>query len=997
MAEPGSGNTDDSWEYVENPGADQTIHVSAAASDPPNSEHHPKEPAADNDTADSGSVAGGEDDRNCSEQKKDSNSSCLDKRNEKLQGDQKGNESVQDEQHDIEEISRTQPLSGFVSSNNSQVDSDNEKAKDKNHDDSGLGDSSGAGIHKINVDAKCSPSGDSSETVTDKTSVCDSSEESSQNTSEMGSSLKCPSCVGKSDQSLEDLQCASTKKSLKHSETTEVVYDTAKRAAQRPVKQQGLAKSGDDEVVDSSQAEQTVPQQTRNSMQEIECEDTHLLEVLGFKQHCEEKFHGLVLHFNHEKSCFTFQPTSYTGWVRGEFDQFLGEVVHLPLESIDAISQNLLVLRDNARDFVYKQLHDVGIKCSLPVHGGKVGARCKKKDKESCLKVIKDSLQSKHWSVKTNAVAEQIESTVKSSSVAYCETEEKESSDTVVHVAATSDIACDLFKEISQKCESMGQNSGAVLSGSLPSDQSQGGVENSCRHAEQEGQTEKSVLPLGQSSTQEATRNPQKDDAQGEMDIAGSLSNDPSQGGVENPCSGAEQEIWTEKRVLALGQSSTHEATRNLRKGDAQGEMDTAGSLPSDQSQGGVESPCRDAEQEGQTEKRVLPLGQSSTQEATRNPRKGDAQGGKDTVRPRLYSPDHPLNMGPTADLAKDVALTGSVEGVATSPERPPRKKDRKLEEAKTPSTVDESQGITGQSGQKDIDIDPLMSDIFQKSEEIRKDFLYTIKKIGLDIDLGALIKGHVKITNCEAEEDCHKVKAVLEKVFVIEHIDQNTKDELDQEVKAAAEKHKEKFRISCSKKSHGKWTVVYAGIQEDLEHLRFQLKHKTIKMPVPDYMVSHLRQMGDYLGEMTPALKKLEVVVQTEADGMRVQNVLIVTVERNSFPEVEREVNSILEKLVYREEQIKVSTACYLKKKGKEFVKALEKQHCCTINVESPKQQVLLQSWSPCGHQIMVCEGSAVDASVDVVVLPLCDGQKAWPVDHKRFLAEGKAAYCSA
>ena len=135
--------------------------------------------------------------------------------------------------------------------------------------------------------------------------------------------------------------------------------------------------------------------------------------------------------------------------------------------------------------------------------------------------------------------------------------------------------------------------------------------------------------------------------------------------------------------------------------------------------------------------------------------------------------------------------------------------------------------------------------------------------------------------------------------------------------------------------------------------------------------------------------MSQVQFEVRPDQNG---QLVIAASVKRTEAAEVQKIIDSLLEELVFREKAFDLSSAHFLQTNdGHRFIKNLEEQHHCTINVQTPEQQVLLHALSPHGHQLVLCEGKVATAGVDMIVLPLRDGQEEWPHAHKQILDSGK------
>ena len=298
------------------------------------------------------------------------------------------------------------------------------------------------------------------------------------------------------------------------------------------------------------------------------------------------------------------------------------------------------------------------------------------------------------------------------------------------------------------------------------------------------------------------------------------------------------------------------------------------------------------------------------------------------------------------------------------------------------------NQGRGGKQQKLEIKFSKLIRKMLKKNKHVQEEFAFALSKRGVITDANDMSNGRITVVHPDQDSQ-QKVEDLLSKYFVTEHIGKDVISEVGDDIRRLCDQNSDLFLCDFSKEE-GCTILYHTDILENIKSLLFKLKYKTMNMHLPGYMWSHLHiVVKDLEKELKNDLQfQVEFEIKNNPDGAPYVS---VTTERAAAAKTEDKMFNLLGKLLFREAQVDPSVDYFWRTEMGQFIKDLERKHQCTINVQTPNQQLLLHAWSPQGHQLMVYEGDMVDADAKVVVLPLSERQKAWPSTHKHILDSGK------
>ena len=309
-----------------------------------------------------------------------------------------------------------------------------------------------------------------------------------------------------------------------------------------------------------------------------------------------------------------------------------------------------------------------------------------------------------------------------------------------------------------------------------------------------------------------------------------------------------------------------------------------------------------------------------------------------------------------------------------------------------------------------------LIRKMLKKNYHVREEFAFALSNRGVLTNANDMSNGRITVVHPDQNSQ-QKAEDLLSKYFVTEYIGKDTISDVEGDIRCLCDQNSDLFL--CDFFKEGGCTILYhTVILEKVQPLLFKLRYKKLYMHLPGYMWNHLHTIVEDLkkeiknepwfqAELEKELKndpqfqveldkemkndpqfQVEFQIKNNADGAPYVS---VRAERVIAAKIEDKMFNLLGKLLFREVLVDPSVDYLQRTEMGQFIKDLEAKHQCTINVQTPNQQLLLHAWSSQGHQLMVYEGDMVDADAKVVVLPLCERQKAWPSTHKHILDSGK------
>ena len=304
-----------------------------------------------------------------------------------------------------------------------------------------------------------------------------------------------------------------------------------------------------------------------------------------------------------------------------------------------------------------------------------------------------------------------------------------------------------------------------------------------------------------------------------------------------------------------------------------------------------------------------------------------------------------------------------------------------------------------------EIQIPELIRNMLKGSKRVREEFVYRLSQKGVLTDPIRLSNGYITVVHLDQDSHQQVSRDLVKESFVlIEDIGKDVIDDIEDDIKRLHYETPDLFLCESPQRKGCSTILYHTEILEKVQPLLFKLKYKKLYMHLPGYMWNHLHTIVEDLEkeikndpqfqvELEKEMKndpqfQVRFQIKNNADGAPYVS---VTAERAIAAKTEDKMFNLLGKLLFREAQVDPSVDYFRRTEMGQFIKDLERKHQCTINVQTPNQQLLLHAWSPQGHRLMVYEGDMEDADAKVVVLPLCERQKAWPSTHKHILDSGK------
>ena len=709
----------------------------------------------------------------------------------------------------------------------------------------------------------------------------------------------------------------------------------------------------------------------------LQCTDTQMLQTLGFKEHCEQRFvdHKLKLEFDHASGLVL-----HTAFISEDEAKDLVTNFEMNIKPIElqGLHQQLLGKHEAARSLVLEQLHSKGLRCYWKEKG--VDVYCMKEQHDKCRELISESVCCQAFPISGDVNADNIVRNVIGDET--CVYVDMTHDDEALHVAATSNVAADVFERISRYVAS-----------------AQSGIRR------------------GWSNTEHETM--QGSSPRHDRPVSG-VGKDQHQPPNEGSSSQRRQE------QLAVHQACQHTASPpRTRTSETTGYSRNAPEAPTCEKRHGSarhttsynakNHQCITPSVGGNVHSSSTGLVTDSDQWRTQKDLKAVTQ----PVLPNKFNTQHPRNSGAAQreqTHCTSVSHTTGKSGQHLSSQAP------------IYNSCNQGQGEGVQKLK--IKTSELIRKMLKKNKGVREEFAFELSKRDVHTNANDMSNGHITVVHPDQDSQ-QKAEDLLSKYFVTEHIGKDTISDVEGDIRCLCDQNSDRFLCDFSKE--GGCTILYhTVISEKVQPLLFKLRYKKLYMPLPGYMWNHLHTIVEDLkkeiknepwfqAELEKEMKndpqfqveldkemKNDPQFQVELDKemkndpqfqveFQIKNnpdgapYVSVTAERVIAAKTEDKMFNLLGKLLFREALVDPSVDYLQRTEMGQFIKDLEAKHQCTINVQTPDQQLLLHAWSSQGHQLMVYEGDMVDADAKVVVLPLCERQKAWPSTHKHILDSGK------
>ena len=706
----------------------------------------------------------------------------------------------------------------------------------------------------------------------------------------------------------------------------------------------------------------------------LQYNDTRKLQALGFKEHCERVFanYRLELEFDHADACVVLHSTSDVEDKAKDFmTKFEKDIKYIPIESSLAVVQ--LLEKEGARSFVQEQMRDEGLHCYWKEKEKGVDVSCMNEQYDRCLKIIQKSVHCQTFSIRGEVNADNIvRSVIGDETCMYVNMIHE--AETLM-VAATSNVARDVFEKIS---------------GYLASAQSgiRGG-RSSTGHEAMQGSDPRHDRPLADEGRDQHQLPIKDSSSQGRQ---GRLA-------VHQTC----------QHTASPPRTRTSKTTRHSRNApEAPACKERHGSAGHTTSCNAKNDQSMTLSVGGNVHSSSTGLVTASDQQRTEKVSKAGTQ----AVLPDKFQIQHGRNSG-----AAQREQTHCTSGLQTT-----GKSGQHLSnQAPIHDSCENScnQGRGERPLKLEIQIPELIRNMLKGSKRVREEFSYRLSEKGVFTDPKRLSNGYITVAHLDQDSHQQVARDLVKESFVlIEDIGKDVIDDIEDDIKRLHDETPDLFLYKYSKGKECGTILYHTEILEKVQPLLFKLRYKKLYMHLPGYMWNHLHTFVEDLEkeiendpqfqvelekemkndpqfrvELEKEMKndpqfQVEFQIKNNADGAPYVS---VRAERAIAAKIEDKMFNLLGKLLFREVLVDPSVDYFRRTEMGRFIKDLEAKHQCTINVQTPNQQLLLHAWSPQGHQLMVYEGDMEDADAKVVVLPLSERQKAWPSTHKHILDSGK------
>ena len=689
----------------------------------------------------------------------------------------------------------------------------------------------------------------------------------------------------------------------------------------------------------------------------LQCNDTRKLQALGFKEHCERVFahYRLELEFDHADACVVLHSTSDVEDKAKDFvTKYEKNIECIPIESPLALVQ--LLEKEGARSFVQEQMHDKGLLCFWKEKG--VCVFCMKKQYDRCLEIIWKSVHYQTFSIRGEVNADNVVRNVISdeNSIYVDMIHEAET----LMVAATSNVARDVFGKINRYLASAqsGIRGGRSSTGH---EAMQGSDPRHDRPLADEGR-DQHQLPIKGSSSQ---------GRQGRLAVHHACQRTASPPRTRTPeTTGHSRNAPVAPACKERHGSAGHTTSCNA-KNDQSMTLSVGGNVHSS-STGLV--PASDQQR---TEK----VSKAGTQPVLPNNQIQHARNSGAAQREQTYCTSVSQTTGKSGQhLSNQAPIHDSCENSC-------------------------NQGRGERPLKLEIKIPELIRNMLKGSKRVREEFSYRLSEKGVFTDPKRLSNGYITVAHLDQDNHQQVARDLVKESFVlIEDIGKDVIDDIEDDIKRLHDETPDLFLYKYSKGKECSTILYHTEILGKVQPLLFKLRYKKLYMHLPGYMWNHLHTFVEDLEKEIKNDPQFQVELEKEMKNdpqfqvkFQIKNntdgapYVSVTAERVIAAKTEDKMFNLLGKLLFREALVDPSVDYLQRTEMGQFIKDLEAKHQCTINVQTPDQQLLLHAWSSQGHQLMVYEGDMVDADAKVVVLPLCERQKAWPSTHKHILDSGK------
>ena len=703
----------------------------------------------------------------------------------------------------------------------------------------------------------------------------------------------------------------------------------------------------------------------------LQCNDTRKLQALGFKEHCEEVFatYRLELEFDHADACVVLHSTSDVEDKAKDFmTNFEKNIKCIPTESPLAVVQ--LLKKEGARSFVQEQMRDEGLHCYWKEKEKGVDVSCMNEQYDRCLKIIQKSVHCQTFSIRGEVNADNIvRSVIGDETCVYVGMMHE--AETLL-VAATSNVARDVFEKISRYI-APAQSGIRGRRSSTGHEAMQGSDPRHDRPLSDEGRDQHRLLMEGSSR--------QRKQKQLAVHTACQHTASPPRTWTSETTgySGNAREAPTcEKRHGSAGHTVSYNAKNHQSMTPSVG---------------------------GNVHCSSTGLVTASDQQRTQKVSKAVTQ----AVLPDKFQFQNARNSGAVQREQTHCTSVSQTTG---------KSGEHLHNQAPIHASCENScnQGRGERPLKLEIQIPELITEMLKKNKHMQEEFALALSKRDGHTDGNDMSNGYITVVNPDQDSQ-QKVEDFLSEYFVTEHIGKDVISDVEDDIRHLCDQNSDLFLCDFSKEG-GCTILFHTEISENIKPLLVKLKYKTMYMHLPGYMWSHLHTIVEDLEKEIKNDPQFQAELEIETKnypqfrvdlGKEMKNdpqfqvkfqiknnadgapYVSVTAERAIAAKIEDKMFNLLGKLLFREAQVNPSVDYFRRTEMGRFIKDLEVKHQCTINVQTPNQQLLLHAWSSQGHQLMVYEGDMEDADAKVVVLPLCERQKAWPSTHKHILDSGK------
>ncbi|XP_025094645.1 uncharacterized protein LOC112564205 isoform X2 [Pomacea canaliculata] len=265
------------------------------------------------------------------------------------------------------------------------------------------------------------------------------------------------------------------------------------------------------------------------------------------------------------------------------------------------------------------------------------------------------------------------------------------------------------------------------------------------------------------------------------------------------------------------------------------------------------------------------------------------------------------------------------------------------------------------------------------QGQRVRQDFFSELEKSRVKIDEDSVASGHIVVTHGDREE---VIKALQRVIDTLDLADRMKDEDVLQALCSLRKQFPDQVELDKSV------ITFHRKVEAEVKAAVEIAVSKPVSIPLSLEQMNYIQY---HLSSIRQSAGSSDVLLQ-EGDGMK--GVLVISPPPANIRAVKSMVEEMTANIHHKKENMEPSEVLYLSGvKGQIEVKELETKNSCRISVISPGHQVLTRAESTGGCRLLLCEGNMAASDCDVVVFPLTENQKEWPLSQRLILEKGLLA----